>query len=182
MMQHVPSVVPLIGQAIDALQSLSASIMHPMGAVVAFFLINLVAWVTEREQVGHAPPSPVTVLSPVAAGATVRRPSLSDVGFHVGPASSQSHRAGSARLRLTQEIALLRREAAKHNTPSTYAQCAKLQRAANAKEKELAKLAELPAVPQSGLLTWVPTLVKVRRMPRGTTATRAHTAEEKQDG
>ena len=37
-------------------------------------------------------------------------------------------------------IAELRREAARYNTPSTYAKCAKAQRQANAKEKELAAL------------------------------------------
>lgn len=41
---------------------------------------------------------------------------------------------------LVKEIAALRKEAAKLNTPSTYAKCAKYQRLANNKEKELAKL------------------------------------------
>lgn len=41
---------------------------------------------------------------------------------------------------LAQEIIALKREAARLNTPSTYAKCAKAQRQANAKEKELAAL------------------------------------------
>lgn len=44
--------------------------------------------------------------------------------------------------RLALEIASLRREAATYNTPATYVKCAKLQRLANAKEKELASLEE----------------------------------------
>lgn len=44
------------------------------------------------------------------------------------------------RSQLLSEIAELRRESEKHNTPSQYAKCAKYQRQANAKEKELASL------------------------------------------
>ncbi|GFR46624.1 hypothetical protein Agub_g8229, partial [Astrephomene gubernaculifera] len=54
---------------------------------------------------------------------------------------------GSRRAQLTAEITFLRREAAKLNTPSTYAKCAKFQRLANAKEKELADVTAGPAVP-----------------------------------
>jgi hypothetical protein len=39
-----------------------------------------------------------------------------------------------------QEIASLRRQAEAFNNPSTYVKCAKFQRLANAKEKELAAL------------------------------------------
>ncbi|GLC41915.1 hypothetical protein PLESTB_001047100 [Pleodorina starrii] len=55
--------------------------------------------------------------------------------------------SGSRRAQLTAEIAFLRREAAKLNNPSTYARCAKYQRLANAKDKELAELNAGPAVP-----------------------------------
>eukprot|EP00879_Flechtneria_rotunda_P028519 GHRR01030644.1.p1 GENE.GHRR01030644.1~~GHRR01030644.1.p1 ORF type:complete len:117 (+),score=32.27 GHRR01030644.1:126-476(+) len=44
--------------------------------------------------------------------------------------------------RLIMEIAELRRQAEAFNTPSTYVKCAKFQRLANAKEKELAALQE----------------------------------------
>lgn len=46
------------------------------------------------------------------------------------------------KMRLAQEIASLRKEAAAFNTPSTYVKSAKFQRLANAKEKELAALQE----------------------------------------
>ncbi|KAG2487180.1 hypothetical protein HYH03_014158 [Edaphochlamys debaryana] len=55
--------------------------------------------------------------------------------------------SGARRAQLTAEVTLLRREAAKLNTPATYARCAKLQRLANAKDKELAELSAGPAVP-----------------------------------
>lgn len=42
--------------------------------------------------------------------------------------------------RLVLEIAALRKQAEQFNTPSTYVKCAKYQRLANAKEKELASL------------------------------------------
>lgn len=42
--------------------------------------------------------------------------------------------------RLALEIASLRKQAEQFNTPSTYVKCAKFQRLANAKEKELAAL------------------------------------------
>lgn len=42
--------------------------------------------------------------------------------------------------RLSLEIAALRKQAEQFNTPSTYVKCAKFQRLANAKEKELAAL------------------------------------------
>eukprot|EP00878_Enallax_costatus_P024432 GHUV01026070.1.p1 GENE.GHUV01026070.1~~GHUV01026070.1.p1 ORF type:complete len:165 (+),score=21.56 GHUV01026070.1:150-644(+) len=42
--------------------------------------------------------------------------------------------------RLALEIAALRKQAEQFNTPSTYVKCAKFQRLANAKEKELAAL------------------------------------------
>ncbi|EFJ43340.1 hypothetical protein VOLCADRAFT_119133 [Volvox carteri f. nagariensis] len=54
--------------------------------------------------------------------------------------------SGSRRAKLTAEIAFLRREAAKLNTPSTYARCAKYQRLANAKDKDLADLNAGPGV------------------------------------
>ncbi|KXZ54154.1 hypothetical protein GPECTOR_5g252 [Gonium pectorale] len=54
---------------------------------------------------------------------------------------------GARRSQLTAEIAHLRREAAKLNTPSTYAKCARFQRLANAKDKELSELGGGPAVP-----------------------------------
>ncbi len=44
------------------------------------------------------------------------------------------------RTRLGLEIATLRRQAAVHNTPASFAKCAKFQRLAAAKEKELASL------------------------------------------
>ncbi|GIL69807.1 hypothetical protein Vretimale_10145 [Volvox reticuliferus] len=55
--------------------------------------------------------------------------------------------SGSRRAQLTAEISFLRREASKLNTPSTYARCAKYQRLANAKDRELAELNAGPAVP-----------------------------------
>lgn len=42
---------------------------------------------------------------------------------------------------LVHAISSLRKEAAKLNTPSTYAKCAKCQRQMNAKEKQLAEIA-----------------------------------------
>ncbi|GLI62516.1 hypothetical protein VaNZ11_005172 [Volvox africanus] len=55
--------------------------------------------------------------------------------------------SGSRRAQLTAEITFLRREAAKLNRPSTYARCAKYQRVANAKDRELAELNAGPAIP-----------------------------------
>lgn len=52
----------------------------------------------------------------------------------------QMEALGSQQATLQREIQELRREAARLNTPSTYAKCAKAQRMANAKEKELAAL------------------------------------------
>mmetsp|Transcript_41021 Transcript_41021/g.131158 ORF Transcript_41021/g.131158 Transcript_41021/m.131158 type:complete len:150 (+) Transcript_41021:750-1199(+) len=49
---------------------------------------------------------------------------------------------GARARKLRQEIAALRRKAAPLNNPSTFSQAAKLQRQANAKEKELAALGE----------------------------------------
>ncbi|KAG2453089.1 hypothetical protein HYH02_002421 [Chlamydomonas schloesseri] len=57
---------------------------------------------------------------------------------------------GARRARLNAEIGYLRRESAKLNAPATYAKCAKFQRLANAKEKELAELSAAPAVPGLG--------------------------------
>ncbi|KAG2437408.1 hypothetical protein HXX76_006060 [Chlamydomonas incerta] len=57
---------------------------------------------------------------------------------------------GARRARLNAEIGYLRRESAKLNTPATYAKCAKFQRLANAKEKEVAELSAAPAVPGLG--------------------------------
>lgn len=52
--------------------------------------------------------------------------------------SRRSARASLQRTMLMQEIAALRQEAERYNNPATYVKCAKLQRTANAKEKELA--------------------------------------------
>ena len=49
----------------------------------------------------------------------------------------QQHKA-----RLAAEISSLRKQADLYNNPATYAKCAKFQRLANAKEKELAGLQE----------------------------------------
>ncbi|PNW78710.1 hypothetical protein CHLRE_09g387504v5 [Chlamydomonas reinhardtii] len=57
---------------------------------------------------------------------------------------------GVRRARLNAEIGYLRRESAKLNAPATYAKCAKFQRLANAKDKELAELTAAPAVPGLG--------------------------------
>ncbi len=54
---------------------------------------------------------------------------------------------GSRRAQLSAELAFLKREAVKLNTPSTYAKCAKYQRLANSKEKELKELSAPGAVP-----------------------------------
>lgn len=68
---------------------------------------------------------------------------------------------------LLAEIATLRREAERFNTPSTYFKCAKLQRQANAKEKELQALEEgrgpgaLADTKLAGLVKLV-TMAKVR--------------------
>lgn len=50
----------------------------------------------------------------------------------------------ASRAQLCAEIAFLRREASRLNHPATFSKCAKLQRMANAKEKELAALGSVP--------------------------------------
>lgn len=69
------------------------------------------------------------------------------------------------RAQLSTEIAFLRREAAKLNTPSTYAKCAKYQRLAAIKEKQLAELNSGRAVPGMGeRIALLCRTLKVRRM------------------
>jgi len=55
--------------------------------------------------------------------------------------SAQAGVAAARTRELLTEIAVLRREAERHNTPATFARCAKLQRQAAAREKELEGLA-----------------------------------------
>eukprot|EP00955_Chlamydomonas_euryale_P112399 366130-Chlamydomonas_euryale.AAC.26 len=62
------------------------------------------------------------------------------------------------RASLTHEISELRKEAAKHNTPATYAKCAKCQRSIAAKERELAALGTPPS--QSSL-SWQDTSLRL---------------------
>ena len=54
--------------------------------------------------------------------------------------TSQSGFLQEHKARLALEIASLRRQAEAFNSPSTYVKCAKFQRLANAKEKELSAL------------------------------------------
>lgn len=61
--------------------------------------------------------------------------------------------------RLLDEISSLRKNAAQHNQPSTYAVSAKYQRQANAKEKELKALQEV--VPTSSRMESLTITVKV---------------------
>jgi hypothetical protein len=75
------------------------------------------------------------------------------------------------KMRLAQEIASLRKEAAVFNTPSTYVKCAKFQRLANAKEKELAALQEHKDSSLQDKIDAVVTTAKVRTTAAGTAAT-----------
>lgn len=78
-----------------------------------------------------------------------RAPALAQPGLvaaacaHASPTapSSQAQQLDGRKARLVAEIGELRREAQRHSTPSTFAKCAKAQRAAAAKEKELGALA-----------------------------------------
>jgi hypothetical protein len=65
----------------------------------------------------------------------------------------------TATQRLLDEISSLRKSAAQHNQPSTYAVSAKYQRQANAKEKELKALQEV--VPTSSRVESLTNIVKV---------------------
>jgi hypothetical protein len=75
------------------------------------------------------------------------------------------------KMRLAQEIASLRKEAAAFNTPSTYVKCAKFQRLANAKEKELAALQEHKDSSLQDKIDAVVATAKVRTTAAGTAAT-----------
>jgi hypothetical protein len=77
------------------------------------------------------------------------------------------------KMRLAQEIASLRKEAAAFNTPSTYVKSAKFQRLANAKEKELAALKEHKESSLQDKIDTVVATAKVRTTAAGTAATAA---------
>jgi hypothetical protein len=75
------------------------------------------------------------------------------------------------KMRLAQEIASLRKEAAAFNTPSTYVKCAKFQRLANAKEKELTALQEHKDSSLQDKIDAAVATAKVRTTAAGTAAT-----------
>jgi hypothetical protein len=75
----------------------------------------------------------------------------------------QSERRGNAKNTLIWEISELKREAARNNTPSTFAKAVKAQRAAAQKEKELAALMQDKAKTWEDKAAWGLSTAQVRR-------------------
>lgn len=128
----------------------AAPLLGPWTAILSFLAIlvlNTIIWLAKRHKVcallGWDSPGRVQARSMNSWGCCVYQLRTSTNSL----SALQAAVTGYRRAQLSAELAFLKREAVKLNTPSTYAKCAKYQRLANSKEKELKELSAPGAVP-----------------------------------
>lgn len=129
--------------------------LHPMGVIFSFLLLNSATWFVQRRAVREA-----ACLLPYPTCFAGRKPC--DEALRGCPIHLQAHVTGNKRAQLRADVAALRREAGKYNTPATYAKSAKYQRLALLKEKELSGLAKSEVETRQEKIEFFCTLGKVR--------------------